>query len=242
MRICDRSIGRMLGAPFELRHYRVLGSMFAASDGVGSFADTLRRYGFAAGRYPHTVRLRTPTGVVAPTLYSYHDMLTVNEVFFRHDYRSDGAEVVVDIGANIGLSALYFLTRNTTCRCTLFEPVPENVRKLKQTLSGFESRYELKEVAVAPSAGMCEFGVEPTGRYGGLGRETGRKISVQCVDMNGVLGEVLAESGRIDVLKIDTEGSERALVDAILPSHRNRIGRIFFESNDGCVVQMKSTA
>jgi hypothetical protein len=47
-------------------------------------------------------------GLVRIKLYSRHDLLTLNEVFFRRDYGSlDGiAPVVVDVGANIGITSL----------------------------------------------------------------------------------------------------------------------------------------
>ena len=41
------------------------------------------------GSYPHDLHLNTPSGRVQPRLYSYHDLLTVNEVFFRRDPLGD---------------------------------------------------------------------------------------------------------------------------------------------------------
>ena len=69
--------------------------------------------------------------------------------------RSYGAQVVVDIGSNIGISALYFLTRNPDCRVWLYEPVPRNVERLRANLAGYEDRYTLREAAVAPAAGRA---------------------------------------------------------------------------------------
>lgn len=237
MRLRDREVGRILKAPLEGRHYRAVRKMLFTCGGPSRFADTLWRYMFATGAYPHDVRLRTPLGTVSPTLYSYHDMLTVNEIFFREDYQSADCGVVVDIGANIGLSALYFLTRGANCRCYLFEPVPANIRKLKINLSSFAERYVLREVSVGTQAGPCEFGIESTGRYGGIGRETGTRIIVDCLSINDVLREVLSVEKYIDVLKLDTEGTERELVEAIEPEHRRRIRRLIFENDQGRVVQ-----
>src|SRR5882757_6667268 len=76
-----------------------------------------RRYFTPGGSYPCRFEVRTPLGIVAPRLDSQHDMITVNEIFCRDDYRVEaGAEVVVDIGSNIGISALYFLTRSPSAR------------------------------------------------------------------------------------------------------------------------------
>jgi FkbM family methyltransferase len=214
--------------------------MYYTCDGATRFIDTLLRYICAAGTYPHQIRLRTPIGMVSPTLYSYHDMLTVNEIFFRRDYGATEGAVVVDVGANIGLSGLYFLTRGNATRCYLFEPVPANVRKLKETLSRFSDRYCLEEVAVDNEAGTCDFGIEPTGRYGGIGRATGAQIRVQCISMNEMLAGVLSREKHIDILKIDTEGTERELIEAIAPEHRSRVRRIFYEGNDGRVAVIEA--
>ena len=170
-------------------------------------------------------------GVVAPVLHSPDDMLTVNEVFCREDYRAGtDVRVVVDVGSNIGISALYFLTRGPEVRVHAFEPVPVNVERLRANLAGFSERLSLREVAVAERTGRVRFGVEPTGRYGGIGVATGRSIEVECVDVNSVLADVLERERTIDVLKLDTEGMEVATVAAIEPAHLRRIRMIYLET------------
>ncbi len=231
MRIADRDIGQMLLAPFQARHYRALLQMRRVCP---DFSDCFRRYLTNAGSYPYSIRLKTPQGIITPTLYSYHDMLTVNEVFCREDYRvSSEIHCVVDIGANIGLSALYFLTRNPNVRLHLFEPVAENCEKLRRNLNVFDARYHLYPEAVGTEDGMITFGVEPTGRYGGIGRETGSVRQLPCRTINSVLAEILTDEETIDVLKIDTEGSEAATVRAIAPEFLPRIKLILYEDNEG---------
>jgi FkbM family methyltransferase len=157
-------------------------------------------------------------------------MLTVNEIFCREDYEvGPDVRTVVDIGSNIGVSALYFLTRNDAARVWLFEPNPRNLERLRRNLAGYEQRYALEEKAVADFAGTTEFGVEDTGRYGGIGQETGETISVESVHINDVLAKVLDETGAVDVLKLDTEGYELASVKAIDRQHLERIRVIYFE-------------
>jgi FkbM family methyltransferase len=227
MRIADRDVGQMLLAPFQARHYRALRQMRRVCP---DFLDCFRRYLTNGGSYPHTLPLRTPLGIVTPTLYSYHDLLTVNEVFCREDYQM-GSDIrcVVDIGANIGLSALYFLTRHADVRAYLWEPVEENQVKLRQNLHQFETRYELFGEAVGDRAGIVEFGIEPTGRYGGIGRPTGTTLSIPCRHINDVLTDILSREPQIDVLKLDTEGLEAATVAAIAPELLPRIKLLLYE-------------
>jgi FkbM family methyltransferase len=223
-----RSPRAVLRAPFHRAHYRALVGMARRyPNPVGN----LRRYLTGGGSYPYASRVRTPVGVVAPTLYSSHDMVTVNEIFCRDDYRApDDLAVAVDIGANIGISALYFLTRNPTSRVYCFEPDPRNVRRLELNLAGYESRFEVEPVAVGLQDGEVRFGTEPTGRYGRISDDYGEAVVVPCREINGLLDGVLAKEGRIDLLKIDTEGLEEALVGAIRPDLLERISTIYYET------------
>lgn len=225
----DRPLSLILAEIREPGNYR---AVWGALRLYPRWRENVGRYFFARGRYPYRCEVRTPVGGVAPTLWSSHDMLTVNEVFCREDYRvGPEVRVVVDIGSNIGISALYFLTRNRSSRVWCYEPVPTNVSRLRMNLSGISSeRFSVSEVAVADRAGTVSFGVEPTGRYGGIGVETGETIAVSCIAINDILEEVLADEPTIDLLKIDTEGSEVATVAAIRPDLVRRIRVIALET------------
>ncbi len=197
-------------------------------------ADGARRYFTPGGTYPYRCEVRTPLGMVAPTLHSHHDMITVNEIFCREDYRvSDEAEVIVDIGSNIGISALYFLTRSERARVWLFEPVPRNTERLRENLASFQERWRLDEAAVADRDGEENFTIEPTGRYGGLGPRHAESITVRVRHIDEVLREVLEEESRIDVLKLDTEGVEARTLAAASPELLSRVNVIFAEDIAG---------
>jgi FkbM family methyltransferase len=193
-------------------------------------ADGLRRYLFGRGAYPYACGVRTPAGVVSPILYSHHDMWTLSEVFCREDYAVGAdAQAVVDVGSNIGISALYFLTRNPTLRVWLYEPVPRNVDRLRWNLAAFAGRWEVHEVAVAKGSGKVSFGIEESGRYGGIGVPTEHSIEVDCLGVNDVLEHVLATVPVVDVLKVDTEGTELDIVRAIRPELLRRIRALYLE-------------
>lgn len=238
MKIGGRSLRRVSRAMSQGKYYKAI---FNMAHVCPDFPILLMRYLFGGGDYPHRVRMRTPLGVQSATVYSHGDVCTVNEIFCRNDYKADAnLGVVVDIGANIGLSALYFLTRNRQSRCYLYEPVSTNVERLRANLASFADRFVLHQVAVADREGRLTFGVEPTGRYGGLqshqskdfaNRAGARYVDVECVHINSVLADVLAREGKIDLLKIDTEGAEMATVAAIDPAYRRRIGVIYLEAS-----------
>jgi len=197
------------------------------------FAENLHRYLFDSGEYPYPIKIRTPAaGIIQPMLYSPHDILTVNEVFCRQDYPADEKiDVVVDIGSNIGISALYFLTRNQTCRCYLYEPDPRNITRLKANLAVFESRYVLYPVAVSTTRGIVDFSIEPTGRYGRIGREGAETIQVSCIHINTAIEQALSQTEQISILKIDVEDAELDLVQSIRADYLKHIQRIYFEAS-----------
>lgn len=227
---CGRSLSLILSEVPQASNYLAVWRMLRR---YPRFRENLVRYFLACGEYPYDCEVRTPRGLVSIRLESHHDMFTVNEIFCREDYRVSGEfRTVVDIGSNIGVSALYFLTRNDHSCVWLLEPDPRNVAQLRQNLAGYEPRYVLHERAVADFTARTGFGIERSGRYGGIGREaeTGQAIEVDCVHINDVLSEVLETEGSIDVLKIDTEGYELATVKAIERAHLELIGTIYFET------------
>lgn len=192
------------------------------------------RYLLGRGDFPCTIRLRTALGPQSVTLFGSQDAVTVHEIFCRQDYwYAPLPKVVVDLGSNIGISALYFLTRSSSTYCDLYEPDPRNIEKLRSNLASFEGRFTLHETAVADRVGALPFTQEPTGRYGSLdpapwlqGSDT---VTVQVEHVNTVLERALSRAGMIDLLKIDTEGSELATVQAIDPELRRRIRHIVIE-------------
>ena len=193
-----------------------------------------RRYFFGRGRYPTTVSIRTPLGRIAPTLWSRHDMFTVHEIFAREDYAASPHDRrIVDIGSNIGISALYFLTRSPEVQCRLYEPVPTNVERLRQNLADCADRYTLECVAVADFEGEADFGLDTSGRYGGIEVATGRTTQVACRHINAVLEDALETWDAIDLLKLDVEGMEARLLDAIRPDLLRRIRTLYVEGRRG---------
>jgi hypothetical protein len=73
--------------------------------------------------------------------------------------------------------------------------------------------------------GKVSFGIEETGRYGGVGLQTGNSITVDCVNSNEVVGDVVAKHGYIDVLKVDIETLEHAPYACASGAYRSVVGR-----------------
>lgn len=249
----DRSRRLIARNVFRPSNYYALAHMLHVYERPLLAAD---RYFFGHGVYPCAVQVRTPMGTQNLTLFNSQDAITLHEIFCREDYRcSPAPEVVVDIGSNIGISALYFLTRSSSVYCELFEPDPRNIPYLLVNLDRFANRFVLHEMAVADRQGILSFKREPTGRYGSIDlttqssrdnsktqerakyeqppQDAGQdRILVRVEHINTVLDGVISRHGRIDLLKIDTEGSELSTLSAIDHQLLSRIRHIVIEWPD----------
>jgi len=158
----------------------------------------------------------------------------MHEVFFRGDYGITGEcaerlRVAVDFGANIGIATAYFVTRNGEVRVYSYEPVPTNMDRARKNLATFVDRVELNECAVGTKEGTMSFGIEESGRYGGIGVPHAEQIQIPCHRGDVELGRILQLHDSIDVLKVDIEGMETPLLRSIDEQKLGTIGKIFAE-------------
>lgn len=227
MQVAGRNLGLIAKSALDRRHYVAAANMVRLYEHP---AEMFKRYLIGKGTYPYTVRVRTPQSWLDLRLHSGHDVLTVNEIFCRNDYLADTSDtVIVDFGSNIGISAAYFLTRNAAAYTYLFEPLPSNVAKLKENLRQFEGRFEVHQAAVGTSDGEVEFAWEESGRYGGVGAGHGNTLTVPLVNSRNVLEEAIEKHGKIDILKIDIEGLEAAVIENIPVEQARKIKKLYVE-------------
>ena len=175
-----------------------------------------------------------------------HDYATFFEVFCRRDYAvTKPGMVVVDIGSDIGITARFFLESGAKF-IYLYEPDKENLDFLRRNIVNFHHSYLLEEKAVSTSGGTSSFEFEKTGRYGRLvdnkNFNVGTSINRTEVEVAGiaeVLSSVLLNFEKIDILKIDIEGLELEIVQAIPPRYLVRIKMIQYETWPKGIVTLK---
>lgn len=110
--------------------------------------------------------------------------------------------MIVDLGANIGLFGAFILGRFPDARVTGFEPEPSNAVLHRRTIAANDgASWELVEAAAATVDGTVQFtaGGSTTGHVGD------GNLTVVSVDVFSYLEGV-------DLLKIDIEGAEWALL------------------------------
>lgn len=143
------------------------------------------------------------------------DLDVFAQIFVAREYRClDGLEnvdLVIDCGANVGMSSAYFLSRFPTCHVIAVEPDPGNFAQLQRNLAPYRGRVRTIRSAIWSEA----VGLVPAEHPFGDGRQwaqsmrpagPGETPSLVARD----IGSLLAESGseRISILKIDIEGAE----------------------------------
>lgn len=159
------------------------------------------------------------------------DIITIHEIFCRNDYPVTGREkVILDLGANIGVSALFFLSECENAKILSFEPDPRNFQLFEKNTSKFEARVKLVKAAVVPAyEDYVEFTQFSSSRYGGVGVEGGEKIRVPAKNINKILSQVIDEFGSIDILKIDIESLEIETMNSIEKKYFKYITKIYIE-------------
>ena len=149
------------------------------------------------------------------------------EIFGEQIYAFEAASPaprILDLGANIGLSVLYFKQRYPRAEVTAYEADPRIYDYLVRNVygNGFTD-VRLVNKAVWDSAAVLGFSAD--GADGGrvVPRGGGDQVSVEAVDIR----EILA-SGRYDFLKMDIEGAEERVIPACR-GHLEHVERVFVE-------------
>lgn len=185
---------------------------------------------------PPSVEVRTPTGIHVIALRNFESLKTTFSIFCRKDYGTTAARPFhfLDVGANIGTAAVYFLSRHpgNTVRC--FEPDAANLPFLHRNLAPFGDRATIVEKAVGAEAGAAILFRSEDGKYSSLidqGQASGTQPT-EIVKFESILVEAEGAAQPI-VVKVDIEGLEEELVKSVDFSTHPRIVRLIVEST-GC--------
>lgn len=151
----------------------------------------------------------------------------VDAIFARgsYEFASDNpAPLIVDCGANIGLSCIFFKRRYPASRILAFEPDPALFAALRANLQSFGLRdVALYNQAVWTSATRLPFWAEGafSGRVALAGDRAGL-ITVPAVRLRDFLDQP------VELLKLDVEGAELAVL-ADCAERLANVARIFVE-------------
>jgi FkbM family methyltransferase len=182
------------------------------------------------------IDLRTADGLRITMRRNYGDAMTLAEIFLDDCY-GGGLDlpynpVIIDIGGFIGDFALYAVKRLNARRVIVCEPSPRNWALLLKNIAnnGYEGRIEPVNKAVtdgrnammnidAPDECQCMVSAYHPGVQ--------HLSAVPGISLGDLLRDHAVES--VDLLKIDCEGGEYAIIESTPADVFRRIRHIVFE-------------
>lgn len=156
-----------------------------------------------------------------PAVSEFDEMY--QEIFLEHAYKFESksqAPVILDCGANIGLSVLYFKSIYPDCKIICFEPNPEVYKTLLKNISAnnladvkavnaaiFGQDTEIDMFAERDPAYHDTLGASLIESWGS--RHHATKFSVQAVRLSTYVDRP------IDFVKLDIEGAEQSVLSEL---------------------------
>jgi FkbM family methyltransferase len=148
------------------------------------------------------------------------DLLVLEQVFLDGEYRvepiaPDSIEYIVDLGSNIGVTAMFWAQRYPKARMVLVEPDPDNFKLLERNTAAFKDRCQLFNVAVSNRRGVTSF-FHSEREYGHSLVKGDDSVS-ETVVRTLTVSDLIEEAGfpRVDLLKMDIEGGETIVMPTI---------------------------
>lgn len=176
--------------------------------------------------HPSPVIRIEPPGTAArqTVLIPQNEVFRVRNIFEDHEYGippqfvAAGPLTIVDIGANVGLFALYMKNFRPDSDIYCFEPVPQTVALLRKNIKDHEG------IAIYPYALSNRCGTSEIHLHSANSGENSLKFDkadggqtavVQVMDAATAFGQIGLTY--IDILKIDTEGCEVEILESLQP-------------------------
>lgn len=167
---------------------------------------------------PLRVRIRFPGGAHAISFKAIADVWVLKDVLLdrEYDHPYPGApEVIVDLGANIGISTAYFAARFPGAIVHAVEPNPHLARQLAENLAGF-GNVRVHHFALGAGDGRASLSLGASSAASSIVARVGANaVSVETVSFATLFARIGSE--RIDILKFDIEGAERYLFERPAP-------------------------
>lgn len=184
------------------------------------FSYALLKSGVGKSQNLHTL----PVGRYRISFENIHDFVGLfSEIFFKDTYylkRTAEPIRIVDCGANIGISLLYFKMRAPNATVLCFEPNPGARSILLKNIeqNHWTDSVTIKPYALSSSKGTTEFYIKTGSRSGSDASmanvfETASKEASKITVETDTLSTHLTEP--VDLLKVDIEGPELVVLEEL---------------------------
>ena len=247
----------------EISWYDYSSERFKNISGVWVYEDLIRQApqlnNFFVARIRNTtmlvdsVSVKIPAEDISVQLRSgTSDVAVFNQVFVEREYDlphlPEEAKTIIDLGANIGLTSIFFALKYRRANILSVEPDSDNFLKLVANISRLGNRIKplkgaawsrngnlslVKQGANEMNLGSWGFRVSPDINE--------KSFEVQCFSMPTLIGQI--DGGSIDILKIDIEGSEKEIFTHSPEQWIGKIKMIVIETHDrfepGCELAVR---
>jgi FkbM family methyltransferase len=155
------------------------------------------------------------------------------EIFIHNEYQFEGKnDIVLDIGANLGFFALYAI-QNGAKKVYCVEPFPtvyENIKKLSKKLPivPINKAVSSKTDNVTMVLNTVGWASNCLSEYNDIFNNDGEHIVVEPININDLIESI---GSKIDLIKIDCEGSELDLFETITLDNLNKINKMVIETH-----------
>ena len=169
------------------------------------------------------------------------DIRVFKQIFVDNEYDSlnlpETAKTIIDLGANIGLSALFFIKKFPTSRIVAVEPDAVNFSIMEKNLEKFSKSISFLQAAIWPTDGEVSL-VEEDDDHASLGAWGYRTeasngnsgLSVKAVTIPTIMKQYNMDF--VDILKVDIEGAEYELFEKNYEDWIDKVGLIIIETHD----------
>ncbi len=145
------------------------------------------------------------------------------EIFIDDNYRIDGlvdVKHIIDAGANIGVSAVYFAQAYPGAHIDCFEPNPGALPYLRENVAEYKN-VEVHPYALADADGMMNFFIDADIAGSSIAsavdlmsskHRPSKEISVEARKLSSFI------TSPVDILKMDIEGGEWGVMEDLVAS------------------------
>lgn len=188
------------------------------------------------------------TGRAVPTIYGIYDRESRPRLALTYDYETSAiqsfranvgllnADLILDIGANIGVYSIFCADLPAVAEVHAFEPAPESFRALSENVPLNEiaaTKTTCHNIALSDSVGNVKFNLVSAMSGANAIVPTDKAVRGEVIEVSATtLDRMFDYRGRVAAIKIDVEGHELAVINGMLE----------FLSNNDCYIQVEALA
>ncbi len=187
---------------------------------------------------PPEARVVLRNGTIIELSDHPHDVITVFVIFVRKDYGNiKPGSVVIDVGANIGVFALYAAYCGAS-KVYAYEPNTNNYARLIENIrvNGLEKKIiPFKAAVTARSGELISMPIDAS-PYGAVGQHSNEPEStekVATIAFAEIIKGITSSGEQIDLVKMDCEGGEYEAFGSLDLETFSRIHTVKMEYHQG---------